>query len=110
MSFSLGNIVSTVAAAALPAVNDAAAPNPPPIKSDALGPQPPPITPNPLTDYVLPGGLHPAAAAATNGSGNDAAGYNLGVISSGEPRGEGGGFSGFLHTVASVMRSGGSPG
>lgn len=32
-----------------------------PVKADALMPGPPPITPNPLTDYVPPGGLHAVA-------------------------------------------------
>ena len=67
-----------------PAVEDAAQPTPPPIKAltpdsppiraDALGPNPPPITPNPLTDYVPPGGLHPVAAGETQASRSHPAG------------------------------------
>ena len=69
MSFSLGNIIGSVIKTTLPAVDDHAlpepppiktllperatdqgrcvrCPNPPPIKADVLGPTPPPITPD----------------------------------------------------------------
>ena len=85
---------------------------------------------NSIANFVPPGGLHPAAGGAeaetfrliesapgavTNSIGDvlhsvdNPTGEGSGS-SAPAPTGAGGGFSGFLHTVSTIMHGGGSPG
>lgn len=111
MSFAIGNTIGSNVHTSLHAAADATEV----ATHQAEAAQAAPSTTGSLATLVPPGGLHPVVAAATSDT-NRCAGSFI-VVCEDHPGEaplsvppEGGGFSGFLHTVSNLMRGGGSPG